>query len=212
MANIGNTGIPYREVQIPSLQDNADIQDALKLYHYGSATSSPDVESDSYKKSIAGIIEALDSGSQKKDPTDLVNGEDLNLKITTGFYSQDSDTDAQSGTNYPPQTGTKYAGVLSVVNDGVLIYQTYHMSGSRNSLYFRTGNTTLNSWSEWKKVTDDTHEHNTLYYLKAEVNAEIARVNTEFAKRPVSNLTNQKIFIQLAEPTTGVSDGDLWFW
>lgn len=205
MANIGNSGIPYREVQVPSLEDNADIQNALKIYHYGSATSSPDVESDAYKKSIAGIIGALESDSQKKTPVALVNAENLNLKTVTGYYAQDSDTDAQSGTNYPPQTGTKYAGVLTVVNDGVLVYQTYHMSGSRNSLYFRTGNTTTNAWSEWKKITDDTHEHNALYYLKTEVNAELA-------KRPTSNITNQKIFVQLAEPTANVQDNDLWFW
>lgn len=205
MANIGNSGIPYREVQVPSLEDNADIQNALKVYHYGSATSSPDIESDSYKKSIAGILQALDAGSQKVDPTDLINGENLNLKVTTGLYSQDSDADAQSGTNYPPQVGTKYAGVLSVVNDGALVYQTYHMAGSRNGLFFRTGNTTTNTWSEWKKVTDDTHEHNSLYYLKAEVNSELA-------KRPVSNISNQKIFVQEAEPTLNVQDNDLWFW
>ena len=109
MANIGNSGIPYREVQVPSLEDNADIQNALKTYHYGTATSNPDLDSDSYKKSIAGVIQALDAGTQKKDPTDLINLEDLNTKTTTGLYSQDSDSDAQSGTNYPPQVGTKYA-------------------------------------------------------------------------------------------------------
>jgi hypothetical protein len=211
MANIGNTGVPYREVQVPSLEDNADIQNALKVYHYGTATSSPDVDSDAYKKSIAGILGILDSGTQKKDPIDLVNNENLNAKVTTGYYSQDSDSDAQSGTNYPPQTGDKYAGVLTVVNDGVLIYQTYHVSGSRNSLYFRTGNTTTNAWSEWKKVTDDTHEHNALYYLKYETYTQ-QQTNTELAKKPTSNITNQKIFIQQAEPTTGASDGDLWFW
>lgn len=205
MANIGNSGIPYREVQVPSLEDNADIQNALKTYHYGTATSNPDLDSDSYKKSIAGVIQALDAGTQKKDPTDLINLEDLNTKTTTGLYSQDSDSDAQSGTNYPPQVGTKYAGVLSVVNDGILIYQTYHMSGARNALFFRTGNITTNTWSEWKKVTDDTHEHNSLYYLKAEVNAELA-------KRPTSNISNQKIFVQEAEPTLNVQDNDLWFW
>ncbi len=80
MANIGNSGIPYREVQVPSLEDNADIQNALKIYHYGSATSSPDVESSTYKKSIAGIIGALDADSQKRAPTELVNSENLNLK------------------------------------------------------------------------------------------------------------------------------------
>ena len=38
--NIGGGSAPYN-TQIPSIIDNADIQTAFRLYHYGSNTSTP---------------------------------------------------------------------------------------------------------------------------------------------------------------------------
>jgi hypothetical protein len=39
--NIGESGVLYNQVQIPDLNDAADIREALRIYHYGSKTSNP---------------------------------------------------------------------------------------------------------------------------------------------------------------------------
>lgn len=212
MTNIGNPNYPYADVQIPQLADSANIQSALKIYHYGSDTSSPDSQSTSFKNSIAGLIKALYDGKVNSNPTLLNDTDSLDSKISTGFYAQNTDAYAKASLKYPDDNGEYYAGMLTVsaTSDG-LVYQTYHMS-SRNLIFFRTGVRSGVSepytwtWnSPWKKITDSTHQHNDLYYVKAEVNAALSTKST-------TSFTNHKTFIQQAEPTTGMKAGDLWFW
>ena len=78
------------------------------------------------------------------------DAENLNNYVTTGIYSQLSDVQAVSGTNYP----VGRAGKLEVVNDGY-IYQTYHVYGVFNTIYHRTMYN--GTWSEWKEIAYDVN-------------------------------------------------------
>ena len=79
----GGTG-PYN-TSIPGLADNADIQEALRIYHYGSKTPPANLASVT-SKSVAGhlntlsnrvqVVENLGVGAsyQANEPTTVVNG------------------------------------------------------------------------------------------------------------------------------------------
>ena len=76
----------------------------------------------------------------------LGDNEDLNNYTKTGFYTQGSNANASSGTNYP----RPYAGVLEVhgATDGGMIWQKYHIYGWDNSVWVRTYY--ANTWNPWR--------------------------------------------------------------
>ena len=53
---------------------------------------------------------------------DIPGSANLNDYIAIGFYHQNSNANAASGSNYP----VSRAGMLTVTADGVMVYQTYH--------------------------------------------------------------------------------------
>jgi hypothetical protein len=177
-------------VTIPSYADNADIQAALKLYHYGSL-SYDETNTDPaalLPASAAAHFAAIEQQLADINPvtiTQLQNAENLNQKITNGYYSQDSDEDARSlnSVNYPifPEVGgVAYAGLLTVINAENIVYQTYQMHNvaGRNILYIRS-RSTLGQWSAWRQISDSTHTHDERYYQKGEVdNALAGKQNT----------------------------------
>ncbi|MNK21304.1 hypothetical protein D3C87_395580 [compost metagenome] len=75
----------------------------------------------------------------------------LDTYQTTGIYTQITNANAASGTNYP----TPLAGKLEVVNtlDGSgFTYQTYHTYAQNNDIYVRTRNGAV--WYSWVKLSD----------------------------------------------------------
>jgi hypothetical protein len=169
------------KTQIPGFEDAADIQAALKLYHYGSTSYNPNNEDPSglLPNSIAGHFQTL------KDRLDSLNiqelnllgtGENLNTKTQEGRYSQNSDTDARSlnSANYPTINGLAYAGILSVVVGENIVYQTYQTSGVpsgslNNAIFFRSRGESL-AYSPWLQLSDTTHTHDDRYYTKGDTN------------------------------------------
>lgn len=161
--------------QIPELSENADIQTALRIYHYGQSSEPTNLNANS----IAGYLNTLESGKVAKAPTSIVAGasNDLNLKKTTGFYSATSAV-ATAGTNYPTyklaasgaDSATKYGGVLEVVNDGVVVYQTYHMiNPGITGFTAKAWRGSLDdgvTWTPWKQALNDDHTHDARYYQK----------------------------------------------
>ena len=76
---------------------------------------------------------------------------DLNQVVLTGFYTQNLNSGANSGTNYPAPV----AGKLEVQAHAKLnvLYQTYHTYQGDNQMYFRACYNDV--WSDWKKVTTE---------------------------------------------------------
>jgi hypothetical protein len=177
-------------VTIPSYEDNADIQAAIKLYHYGSLAYNENNLNPAalVSSSVAAHFAAIEQQLSEINPitiTPLQNAENLNEKIENGYYSQDSNQDArsQNSVNYPvfPDTnGIAYAGLLTVINAENLIYQTYQMQNveGRSILYVRSRND-VGIWLPWRRISDSTHTHDERYYLKGEVDSALgAKQNT----------------------------------
>ena len=153
--NIGASGAPYN-TKIPRIDENADIQTALRLYHYGSDTTNPDpVVADS----IAGHLGSLGSGKLDKAPSVIGTNQNLDNYATTGFYSQPSTANARTGSRYPEfpdSSGVSrfFAGLLKVINDGNIVFQEYHMSGDTgypiNIIFwrYRLGGV----WQPWRRA------------------------------------------------------------
>lgn len=162
-------GIKYN-TQIPTLQSDADIQAALTLYHYGDVTEPGTLVPDS----IAGHLDSLDSTKVNKAPVALptgsVSGNNLDNISTTGFYTQTA-AGAAAGSNYPSYNGTKYGGELSVVSDGGVIYQDYHLTnGVINEKFWRAK--FAGTWTAWASASQVGHKHNDLYLLRSDVTGE----------------------------------------
>lgn len=179
------------KTQIPLYEDAADIQAALKMYHYGS--SSYDTaninEEQLIANSIAGYFSSIQNQLDNIEPIvvqSLAQSENLDTYLSNGIFSQDSNSDARSqgSSGYPTSGGLAFAGLLTVTNGDGIIYQTYQMAGDSssspigpNKTFFRSYNpavsNALQKWSAWKEMSDTTHNHNDIYYLKSEVTTQI---------------------------------------
>lgn len=164
--------------QIPSLTENADIQTALKVYHYGQATEPTNL----VPNSVAGHLKTLEDTKVDIVPVALTgSGVNLNSQTTTGYYSS-TNTVANSGVNYP----TNVAGMLHVANDNVngFVYQSY-FAYSSNKIYWRgyTG-----SWTAWKEASDTTHTHSEFSTFQPNITGAASSITT-------ANLTTSRVLV-----------------
>jgi hypothetical protein len=155
--NIGSPSAPYN-TRIPRIDENADIQTALRLYHYGDNTNNPP---SIIANSVAGHLENLKNTTISRNPITILDNANLNNFTVTGFYNQPSVANARTGTNYPayPDSGGVlrfYPGMLRVISDGAIVFQEYHMVGEVgfpiNSVFWRYR--FANVWSDWKGLVD----------------------------------------------------------
>ena len=86
------------------------------------------------------------TGVLRKGP-DIAGAADLNTYTTDGYYHQNSNANAISGTNYPATV----AGMLTVTADGNMVYQKYQTYNGLG-VYQRTRYIT--TWYAWDKVLD----------------------------------------------------------
>ncbi len=159
-----NIGSKYN-TQIPSLTENADIQTALKIYHYGQSTEPSTLVSNS----VAGHLQNLEDTKIDIVPIQVVAGaqNDLDLKITSGYYSISTNAIATAGLHYP---ASATAGMLHVVNDGSgLVYQTYLMTGGSNKFWWRGFYS--GAWTTWAQASDTTHSHSEFASLGGRIDA-----------------------------------------
>jgi hypothetical protein len=172
---IGPEGAAFN-LSIPSLEENADIQEAFRIYHYGQNNLGV---GELNPNSVAGYLDELEKDKIDKDPTIIPFNANLNDYTDSGFYSQDTNAKAQSGSNYPEINGFRYAGLLRVINDGGNIFQEYQVGGLSTSPVFwrrRFGNDI--NFSPWQTYSRDGHVHDTIYYRKTEVDSFIAATRT----------------------------------
>jgi hypothetical protein len=204
--NIGSVGAPYN-TKIPRIDENADIQTALRLYHYGDNTANP---GSLIAESIAGHLKQLEDSKISKEPGLIAASQNLDNYIQTGYFNQDSTTNARTGSNYPAypdSAGTPrfYAGMLKVVNSGGIVYQEYHMYGEPsyvlNTVFWRIKY--ANVWSSWRGVvnqddilaiTDNNYHRKSITYTRAEMDARYSpRVFTENVKTTSYTLSLEDI-------------------
>lgn len=163
--NIGANNAAFNTL-IPQIDENADIQTAFRLYHYGQGSSGL---GDLNENSIAGFLQKLTDEKINVDPTIIPLNANLNNYTSSGFYLQDSNTKAQSGTNYPlvpAVIGQPYAGFLRVINDGNATYQEYQVGGIPNGkTYWRSFFGNL-GWSTWRTFSEEGHVHDDRYFTK----------------------------------------------
>ena len=152
---IGGPSAPYN-TQIPLLAENADIQTAFRLYHYGSDTNTP--SSPLPEDSVARHFQDLEDFKVSKTPTSLLDAINLNSLTESGFYIQESNPFAASGSNYP----SPYAGLLTVVSnlsEGT-VFQQYQVIGASESGSANTINRTWwrsffgGTWKSWRTFVE----------------------------------------------------------
>ena len=160
--------------KIPSLSDDADIQEALRLYHYGDEFEPT--------KSMVYHLGRIEQAARSSDVTDIntvtENENNLDKFTDTGFFVQSSNTNANSGQLYPKINNIAYAGLLKVVAFGSteatkIVYQEYHLSGgSQNIVFWRNrfpSGAGVYTWSDWKQLVDTNHTHDDRYYQRTQI-------------------------------------------
>ncbi|WDE11337.1 pyocin knob domain-containing protein [Thalassomonas haliotis] len=114
-------------------------------------------------------IGAAPSGEYLVKGADLSGTADLNVYTSTGIYHQNSNSGAATGSHYP----TDVAGMLTVMSDGYMTYQTYHTYDGSGK-YQRTRYN--NSWHPWDQVYDSGNKPTPAElnaYSQAEVDAKV---------------------------------------
>lgn len=159
--------------QIPSLSDDANIQQAFRLYHYGIATE-PDqgtpISPNSIEAHLQTLAANIENIAEGQAVVNTLDAENLNDVVSTGVYQKS--TTPSSGLNYPALS----AGLLNVVATTGAIYQTYQTIGGAtgsNIRFWRGRTASTTDWSDWKQAAPSTHIHDDRYYTETEINAKI---------------------------------------
>lgn len=183
------------KTQIPAFSENADIQSALRIYHYGQVNAPNDLAS-VIDNSVAGYLKGLENSKVTKTPTAITTGS-LNSLTTTGYYTIATQAIATSSVTGVPtyilpsgaDSGLKYAGVLEVVYQSPIIFQTYHMTDGATvnakawRAYFNGG------WTNWKQGANDDHVHDSRYHTKY---AGADKTNTAYSATEVDSALSLK--------------------
>ncbi len=127
-----------------SLRDTVDNWWSWKeIYHTGNDGSGSGLDAD--------LLDGVQGANYFKKGADIGGSQNLNNYTTDGYYHQNSNSNATSGSNYPIAA----AGMLSVVSDGAMVYQTYHQYNG-NAYYHRSYYN--GSWYAWRKVWQDGND------------------------------------------------------
>lgn len=222
--DIGNNGAPYSDVQVPLLTEDADIQAALRTYHYGSDTKDPGTLT---KNSISWYLNNLNTSKINVDPVHVTASTDLNSSQlqSTGYYVFSGS--GVSSPNLPKLNNVAYPGLLEVVVDGGVVFQTYHMiqysanaSAQINSKAWRAN---WDGWTSWKYLSEEGHVHDNRYYKKYDQSTVSDKSDVTYNAPAVDGflatlrddkidgVNVNKITVSATAPVNP-SDGDLWFW
>ena len=113
---------------------------------------------DSDTQYSAGTGLALSGTTFKLNGGEIAASVDLNTMRSTGVFSQNSNSDASSGSNYPQNL----AGILEVWNDDygnglftVQRYSSYNNTNVYNRIYYN------GTWGSWRNLSLDTNTNTT---------------------------------------------------
>ena len=166
---------------IPQLSENADIQTAFRLYHYGEDTNTPSRPFP--ENSIVSHLDNLNDSKINKLPKQL-NGQDLNGFAESGFYIQESNPIA-GAPNYP----SAFAGLLTVVSnitEGIIFQQYQVIGASEGGTPNRSQNKTWwrfyfgGTWRSWRTFVDSDTLPSLLtnYYTRLDVDTTFLTIAT----------------------------------
>lgn len=194
---------------IPSFDENADIQTAFRLYHYGEGNSGTEPLN---PNSIAGHLRKLEIDKVNGTATPIGAFQNLNTFTTPGYFVQTSDANAQSGSNYPKfppdsDTGLERAGLLKVISDGTNHFQEYHLTGLINNRVYWRSFFGVNDWSPWKSFADYTHDHDERYFTRGEIEGEFLPQITQKSVKPITLSGNAYTLTQADEDSILFVDG-----
>ena len=203
--NIGTGGAAKYNTTIPSLSDNADIQAALRFYHYGSDTTDPGtLVGDGTEEFMAGYLETLENTKLGQDPTTLGAAADLDDQTVTGFYVQPN---TPTGSNYPEAQ----AGSMFVISDGTNVFQQYQVVGAAESGSASSTNKTWwrfyygGSWKVWRTFVT-SGEFSTLgdarYYTQTVANSTFLTQATATSTYLTITEANNRKYVSENEQTT----------
>lgn len=233
--NIGDPGAPYSDVQIPTLDEAADIRAALRIYHYGSETTDPDLQSSEFLGSVAGELSSLNSSKRNISVDSLASSINLDNVTDSGVYYASSAA-ATSGSNYPLISGTARAGFLLVETLGGVTVQRYITTDSNSALnavvFTRTKilSPSGSVWSPavWSRLSDSSHNHDERYMQTILLMPELDRRPTQINGKNASGIDltgTRKIIVAAPIEVNGeqvpnitsaqqasLQPGDLWFW
>lgn len=194
---------------IPALSDDANIQEAFRMYHYGRADGSEPGSAEAIN-GIEGYLAALQLQINNITAgvdivTPLGNSTNLNDVTDSGTYARGSTP--STGLNYPELS----SGLLVVTATTSVIYQIYQTLGgsSGSNHYYWRGRDAASNWSEWAQSAKTGHNHDSIYYRKTEIDARLSDQTSLAANAVVVTDGTKKIATASAISTTelGYLDG-----
>lgn len=180
---------------IPSLSDDANIQEAFRMYHFGTQDGSEPAPGDaltsgieSHLASLKNDIDNLAAGTDViGDLTDVM---DLNSVVDSGTYRRAS---VPPNTLNYPELVSGLLRVAKTAGDAVYqIYQTIGGTSGTNNYYWR-GRDAASNWSAWSQASKVGHNHDSLYYTETEIDAKIEAQSALTASSVVVTDANKKI-------------------
>lgn len=192
--SIGEPNVPYSDVQIPELEEAADIRAALRIYHYGSNVSDPfetEQSIEKYQTSIANELDKIKDSKRSIDVATIPADANLNSYTSPGVYYASPSVAASSGSqNYPLVDNARRGGFLIVESsgDGAIVTQKYITVDSNSSVnsivFFRTkvtSGTGQITWapSIWSRLSDSLHNHDDRYTQTILLTPELDRRPTQ---------------------------------
>lgn len=195
---------------IPSLSDDANIQEAFRMYHFGRADGTEPAQADpvngieGYLADLQLQIDNITAGADIVN--DLGNSVDLNSVISSGTYRRSSAP--ATGLNYPELSSGLLVVVAATTTVIYQIYQTLGGSSGSNHYYWR-GRDAGGNWSEWAQSSKSGHNHDSLYYRKTEIDARVSDQTSMAANAVVITDGTKKISTASSISTTelGYLDG-----
>lgn len=234
--NIGDALVPYNKVQIPTLEDDADIRAALRVYHYGANVSDPDNAPEGvFENSIAGELLSLENSKRNISIETISAGTNLDTKTVPGVYYA-SALSIGSGTNYPLIDGNRKAGFLFVESYGEVVVQKYvtvdSVAALNGVMFIRTrtlvGQTYQWLPATWQRLSDSTHIHDDRYTQTIVLRPELDNKPNQINGKNASGIDlsgTRKIIIAAPVEVNGeqipnitpaqqasLQPGDIWFW
>ena len=130
-----------------------DLTIPSKIIHSGDTNTYLQFDTDRVRINAGGTTKFDTNVPYLKKGSDIPGSADLNTYTSAGFYHQNSNANAGSGSNYP----VSQAGMLTVTADGAMVYQTYQQyngTGYYHRSYYN------GTWYAWRQVFNDNYHPN----------------------------------------------------
>lgn len=167
------------KTQIPALSDDANIQEAFRLYHYGIPTE-PDVGTPIAPLSIESHLQTLrfdlDNIAAGQAAVTVLDLENLDNVVDSGTYHKP--TTPLAGYGYPSLNPGLLIVTATASGPVYQIYQTIGGASGTNNRWWRGRTATTTDWSAWKQTSFSGHTHDDRYYTETEIDSKLSPTMT----------------------------------